>query len=151
VTLGTGQMPNISFAKEGTGWWSNLKGTLKVGMSLLNLASTSERTHLDAMGIFDNTAYFRFNLGTKVGEKRWIERVYPPKAGWLDWSKVDKHMFQQEDWKDLEISLDDHKKMDELVSLTDEHLKSDAEKQRIMQCRSAMTKAGDIKIIAVEA
>jgi hypothetical protein len=147
VTLGTGQMPNIAFPEEGTGWWSNLKGTAKIGMSLVNLAFTSERAHLIALGLFNVENYFRFNLGID----RWIEKVYPAgtsrlakATGWASKTEEVTH-FTKDDWVDIGIALDNYKKIDELIKMTDEYLAdTDAERERIAKCYANIMKAGDL-------
>jgi hypothetical protein len=145
VTLGTGQIPNIALPEEGTGIWSSLTGTAKTGMSLVNLASTSERAHLTALGLFNVESYFRFNMGLK----HWIEMVYPantsPFAIFAKKTEAVIHTLKTDDWVEIGIALDAYDKIDELIKTTDKYLAdTDTERERIAKCYANMMKAGDL-------
>jgi hypothetical protein len=129
VTLGTGIFPNIAFEEEGHSLWSNIKGTLMAGWHLMKLATDGERAHHLAKDICSHKTYFRFNMGTKIEEKRWIDQVYPANTAWYNVlaNKVEKKFFEQENWEKIDIDLDDHDKITQIRDLTTKYLKDTVE------------------------
>jgi hypothetical protein len=105
VTLGTGMVPNIAFADEGDGFWSNLSGTAKVCWSMFKLSTTSETANQTAERLVEKDTYYRFNIGK---HKEWIEKVYPAGtslAAKLWTKKIEKRHVDETDWNDLKIDL----------------------------------------------
>jgi hypothetical protein len=144
VTLGTGQIPNISFGKEGTGVKSSIAATARVGKALMDLASTSERAHLLAQDLLSVESYFRFNLGIK----HWIEMVYPANTSrFAIFAKKTEAVthFKTDDWVEIGVALDAYDKIDELIKTTDKYLAdTDTERERVAKCYASIMKAGDL-------
>jgi len=127
VTVGTGMEPNISLPAEGTNVFNNITGTAEIVKAMYQLATTGEHANQQAQPLCEKGTYFRFNLGEKIAEKRWVEKVDPPfYKSWfgLGETKYVDH-FTPENWAKVTIDLADYKKMGDLVRLTEKYIQSE--------------------------
>jgi predicted acetyltransferase len=127
ITIGTGMAPNLALPVQSDSWWAknplvNAFKTVQVGYEIMQLATSCEPAHLAAADLVDADAYQRFNIG-----ERWVEKIY----------NINGRTFEAENWKDLDVSLNDYKKMSDIVSLTEEYLIK--EKERIDKVTKKLT------------
>jgi len=127
VTVGTGMEPNVSLPPEGTNVFNNITGTVEIVKALYELATKGEQANQMAQPLCEEGTYYRFNLGEKIKEKRWVERVDP--TAFQRWfgdgeTKYVEH-FTPENWAKVTIDLADYKKMGEFVKLTEKYIQSE--------------------------
>jgi len=124
VTIGTGMNPNIALPKESTNTFGNLFASAGVAKSMFNLVTLSEHAAQIAAKISEPGTYFRFNVGSKIAERRWVERVVPSLYDkWVKGAKEhDVEHYEPEDWLKITIELDDWAGMKTFVELTLKYL-----------------------------
>jgi hypothetical protein len=126
--------PNVSLPPEGTNVFDRIIGTVGLIEPIWELATLTEHANQMAEPLCEKGTYFRFNLGEKIAEKSWIEKVDPPFfQRWFGGGETEivEH-FTPENWAKIAIDLTDYKKMDDLVSLTVKYMES--EDSRIGVC-----------------
>ncbi|PPQ86546.1 hypothetical protein CVT25_007204 [Psilocybe cyanescens] len=134
VTIGTGMGPNVELPKEGDNVFENIGGTVGIVKSMWELCTKGEHANLMAEPLCEQGTYFRFNVGEKIAEKRWVEKVDPPfYKKWFgkDTPKYINH-FTPENWADVTIDMADYARMPDLVRLTQKYVET--EDARVSQC-----------------
>ncbi|KDR80872.1 hypothetical protein GALMADRAFT_135962 [Galerina marginata CBS 339.88] len=133
VTIGTGMGPNISLPAEGTNVFNNVVGTAGLLVSMWELATKGEHANQMAEPLCEKGTYYRFNVGEKLAEKRWVEKVDPPfYEKWFGADTKDVEHFTPENWANVTIDLADYAHMPDLVRLTQKYTESDD--ARVTQC-----------------
>lgn len=125
VTIGTGMAPNITLSTNGANILKNAVGTAALIKGMSQLATKSEHANQVAKLLVKPGHYFRFNVGVKIAEKRWIGED-PEEA---------EH-FTLENWANTAIDLDDYKGMGTFVQLTTDYLKEQV--QRVAECATKL-------------
>ncbi|KAF5360891.1 hypothetical protein D9756_004636 [Leucocoprinus leucothites] len=141
VTLGTGMSPNVSLPPEGKNLFENIKDCAGVLKSMLELSTVSEQANQMAELLVRSGHYYRFNVGVRISEKRWVEKVNPNlfKKWFGDQVPKEVHQFTPEDWASVTIDLDDYKGMGTFVELTNEYLKGEG--PRLTECATKLQPA----------
>ncbi|KAF5360636.1 hypothetical protein D9756_004637 [Leucocoprinus leucothites] len=138
VTLGTGMSPNVSLPPEGNNVFEHIKDSAGVMKSMWELATVSEQANHMAELLVRSGYYYRFNVGVRVAEKRWVEKVNPSLfERWFgDQAPKEVDQYTPEDWANVTIDLDDYKGMGTFVELTKEYLKGEG--PRLTECASKL-------------
>ena len=136
VTIGTGMEPNVALAPQGTELASNAVGTAVLLARMAELTTSAERANQMAKPLNEMGTYYRFNVGKKIAEKRWVEKVEPGLfAKWFEGEKPEEiEHFTPENWAKVTIDLDDHQHMPDFVRLTEKYLETDAVATDVTEC-----------------
>ncbi|KAF9553084.1 phospholipase [Agrocybe pediades] len=124
VTIGTGMTPNVEIG----GLLSTVKGMWELSMK-------TEHANKMAEPLCEKGTYYRFNVGEKIAEKRWVETVEPGYIARLFGAKTQYiDHFTPENWVDISIDLADYKHMGDFVRLTKKYIATDEEQKRVSEC-----------------
>ncbi|KAF8158515.1 acyl transferase/acyl hydrolase/lysophospholipase [Crassisporium funariophilum] len=126
VTVGTGMEPNVSLPPEGTNVFNSVTSTAGILASMWALATKAEHANQMAAPLCEKGTYYRFNLGEKIAEKRWVERVDPPL--WQRWFGTEPHdveHFTPENWAQVTIDMADYEHMADFVRLTQRYIETE--------------------------
>ncbi|KAJ2921098.1 hypothetical protein H1R20_g15995, partial [Candolleomyces eurysporus] len=132
VTIGTGMNPNVVLPDTSSNALGNLGSTAVLLKRMWELVTLTEHAHQMAQSISEPGSYFRFNIGKKLAEKRWIETVAPSVFDrWFHGAKDQQvERYTPENWAQVTIALDDYKGMADFVTLTLEFMKTEVEKTK---------------------
>ncbi|KAJ3516977.1 hypothetical protein NLJ89_g797 [Agrocybe chaxingu] len=140
VTIGTGMEPNVSLPPEGTNILNNITGTAGILKSMWELTTKTEHANQMAQPLCEKGTYYRFNVGEKIAEKRWVERVEP--TYWQRWfggeTAKDAEKFTPENWAKVTIDMADYARMDDFVRLTQRYVETDDVKEKVTVCAAKL-------------
>ncbi|TFK24383.1 phospholipase [Coprinopsis marcescibilis] len=139
VTIGTGMNPNIALPETGSNVLTNAASAVGTVFALVNLITSSEHANQIAQGFVDSEQYFRFNLGKKILERRWVEKVSPGFFGSI-FGEKDKYVehYTPENWLKIAKALDDYGQMDDLVRMTKVYMDTEPEKGQATKVASKL-------------
>jgi len=134
VTIGTGMAPNVALPKEGTNILNSAGSALVTVERMWELTTKGEHANLMAQPLCEKGTYYRFNVGQKIPEKRWVETVNPSLfKKWFGGETPQQiEHFTAENWADIMIDLADYKRMDEFSNLTLKYMET--EDNRAKEC-----------------
>ena len=136
VTIGTGMLPNVALAPQGTGLASNVVGTAVLLERMVTLTTNGEHANQMAEPLNVAGTYYRFNVGKKIQEKRWVETVEPGLfSKWFKGEKPEEiEHFTPENWAKVTIDMDDYQHMPQFVNLTQDYLKTEEVATEVAVC-----------------
>jgi len=136
VTIGTGMEPNVALFPQGPELASNVVGTAVLLARMAELTTSAERANQMAEPLNAVGTYYRFNVGKKIQEKRWVEKVEPDLfSKWFKGEKPEEiEHFTPENWAKVTIELDDYQHVPDFVRLTEAYLKTEAVATEVTVC-----------------
>ncbi|KXN83116.1 Calcium-independent phospholipase A2-gamma [Leucoagaricus sp. SymC.cos] len=137
LTFGTGMSPDVSLPPEGKNIFENIKETAGVMEATWEISSDSEQANQIAAMLVKSGHYYRFNVGERIAEKQWVEKVNPNIfEEWFGKHAREVDHFTPEDWANVTINLDDYKAMGTFVQLTEEYMKGEI--PRLTECATKL-------------
>jgi hypothetical protein len=138
VTIGTGMEPNVELPPEGTNIFNSITSSAGIVKSMWELNTKGEHANQMARPLCEPGTYYRFNVGEKIPEKRWVEKVDPSlfKRWFSGAQPVEVQRFTPENWAKITIDLADYKRMGDFVRITHRYL--EAEDARVVECASKL-------------
>jgi len=140
VTIGTGMTPNVALPAQGTNPISAATSTIMTLEKMWELATKTEHANKLAQPLCEAGTYYRFNVGEKIPEKRWVEKVEPSLFGQWFGGETPQEIehFTVENWKKITIDLADYKHMEEFAQLTQRYMQTQEEIKRSGECATKL-------------
>ncbi|KAF9046654.1 acyl transferase/acyl hydrolase/lysophospholipase [Panaeolus papilionaceus] len=138
VTIGTGMAPNVELPPEGTNVFNSVTSSVGIVKSMWELTTKAEHANQMAKPLCEPGTYYRFNVGEKIAEKRWVEKVDPPLfQRWFSGAQpIEVQRVTAENWANITIDLADYKHMGDFVRITLRYLET--EDKRVKECASKL-------------
>ncbi|PPR04505.1 hypothetical protein CVT24_013111 [Panaeolus cyanescens] len=135
VTIGAGMEPNVELPPEGTNVFNSVTSAAGVVKGMWELNTKGEHANQKAKNLCEPGVYYRFNVGEKIAQKRWVEKVEPSLfQRWFGGAQaaIEVQRVSAENWAKITIDLADYEHMDDFARITLRYLET--EEKRVEEC-----------------